>query len=250
MNTLNICIGHLPFPNIYSNYVDILLSPTIVGGDVKRKIIIPDDIYGENGNSLSEYAQLFWINNNIEKIAIDIDYFNIFQYRRFLSSKPIDIKKVPGLPWANLIDEEELGNYHQCFERNQDTTYFNTPVNFGEVGVIYQYNEAHELEDYLNFAQFLLQENILDKNCTIKFIQQKLFIPSCSIGIYHIEKFKEIFTYLESAARFINSQKFQKREGYQRRSAGYLLERFHSYLILEHFGSGCKFGSNVFIQRK
>ncbi|WP_028203331.1 hypothetical protein [Paraburkholderia nodosa] len=247
MNTLNVCIGHVPFPAEHAHFVDLLISPNAVPGNIRRKAIVPDELYGEHGHALSEYAQLFWLFRSLDSIASGYEYLNIFQYRRFISPTPVNAPKASNLPWASVVQEVELGNYAYCFERQRANSCFNTPITLGAAGVIAQYHGAHVLEDFLSFTQYMMDEKLFDSSDALKFISQQHFVPSCSIGLYHVDLFRSIFAVLECASKFMNSPRFVARDGYQRRSVGFLLERLHSYLIVEHFRNAGVFGHNMLI---
>lgn len=246
MNTFNVCIGHLPFPEKHAHFIDLAISPNVMVGGTKRKAIVPDDIYGENGHSLSEYAQLIWLHQKIDALAPNAEYVNISHYRRFVSPEPVEGNKASNGPWITTIQEDELDAYASCFDRTQNTTCFNTPVKFGD-GVLTQYANQHVLEDMLNFVKYLVEIEMFSPVDAAKFLRYDIIIPACSVGIYKVDIFKKLFSYLERAAGFLHSPYFVVREGYQRRSMGFLLERLHSFMILELLGQMGKFGQNMMI---
>jgi hypothetical protein len=81
---LNICVGHKPFPSPYNHYFDYTLSPFPISSD-GRVIVVPRHLFGENGPSLSEYAQLFWLLQNLHQVLRDETHIRVFHYRRFVS---------------------------------------------------------------------------------------------------------------------------------------------------------------------
>src|ERR1700730_19367057 len=129
MNTLNICIGHLPFPEKNAHFIDLFISPKIIAG-AKRLAVVSDETYGENGHALSEYAQLLWLYKNIDGIASSFEYINISHYRRFVSPVPVDGLKAINLPWVTPIQESELEAHSSCFDRTNSNSCFNTPIIF------------------------------------------------------------------------------------------------------------------------
>ncbi|WP_034296382.1 DUF4422 domain-containing protein [Herbaspirillum sp. RV1423] len=246
MNTINVCIGHLPFPERHAHFIDLAISPNVITGGAKRRAIVPDDIYGENGHALSEYAQLLWLYKNIDAIASNFEYVNISHYRRFVSPEPVDGTKASNGPWITTIQESDMGKYASCFDRTNSISCFNTPVHFSD-GVVSQYATAHVLEDFLNFVKYLMEIEMFSPVDAAKFLRYQDIIPACSVGIYQIEIFKKLYLYLERASGFMNSSYFVVRDGYQRRSMGFLLERLHSFLILELLRNMGKFGQNMMI---
>lgn len=246
MNTLNVCIGHLPFPQKYASFVDLTLSPVVCAGESGRRAIVRDELYGVNGHSLSEYAQLFWLHKHLDSLASGYSYLNLFHYRRFVARRPVEGNKAVNNPWITLIQADELDNFQDCFERDSSGNCFNSRVVFGD-GVLTQYACAHVFEDILNFTKFLLEIEMFTPLDAARFLRTQELVPACSVGIYHVEVFRKLFAYLGAAAEFLASEYFVPREGYQRRNMGFLLERLHSFLILEMLGDAGSFGQNMMI---
>lgn len=236
-NTLNICIGHQAFPMHYWHYIDMMVAPNSAAGH-PRLTVIPDDIYGPHGNSLSEYAQLFWVHENLATLLNGKTFIRVFHYRRFLSvHPPLCGKKSVNLPWATTLSAEDLGQFEAEFSRFVTGEIFNTPIRLPN-GMMEQYREAHLLEDFLRFGAFLIESNILDRAAVSRFMRTDLLIPSSSIGVLRVDSFQEIFSVLRQAADFLHNAFFVPREGYQRRNVGFLLERLNSFLIFERMTQG------------
>jgi hypothetical protein len=245
-NTLNICLGHRPFPDDHADFVDLLVSPNIVGGSIRRKAFVPDELNGPHGHALSEYGHLIWIYRNLDALAAGYEYLNVFQYRRFVSPTPVTGQRVIGDDWVTAIPETGLADLAHCFDRAQHAMLFNTVTDVPDT-IAGQYASAHVFSDILAFADFLVAERILDPVTTVEFLGAKSAVFSCAIGVYRVDAYRAIFSVLERAARFLHSPGFTPREGYQRRSVGFLLERLHSFLITKFLSNGGSFGHNVLI---
>jgi hypothetical protein len=245
-NTLNICLGHRPFPEAHADFVDLLVSPNLVGGSIRRKAYLPDEINGPHGHALSEYGQLIWIYRNLDALANGFEYLNVFQYRRFISPTPVDRVKLEVDSWVTVVTEADLPDLAYCFSRAQPGMLFNTPIDV-RPSVLSQYAAAHVLSDMLAFVDFLLAENILDDKTVAEFVSTRQAVFSCAIGIYRVDAYRAIFEVLEQAAQFLHSARFVPREGYQRRTVGFLLERLHSFLLLKFLARGANFGYNMMI---
>ena len=246
-NTLNICLGHLPPPQELDPHIDLMVAPKLIS--VGRPLaIVEDSRFGPEGHTLSEYGQLIWILEHLEHIAPDMDYIRICHYRRFVARQPHSVgEKSSNIAWATTIRPSDLASFSTEFERYSSSELFNTLVDFRE-GVAGQYATSHVFEDFLLFAQFLLEEGIFTAAETARFVQARRMIPSCNIGVFRKETYIWIFGILTRAARFLSSRHFVLRSEYQRRSTGFLLERLHSYLILRRIEAGAspaKFGHNV-----
>ena len=248
MNTLNVCLGHKPFPKLWAEHFDIFLSPHPIE-DAVFSAVIPDEEYGKNGHSLSEYAQLIWLARNIDFLAPALDYIRIFHYRRFAS--PFKNGGNPSLngPWITTIQENELHGYKDAFNRISDGEVFNTRISF-DLGILTQYANNHVLEDLLNFTNYLVRNEVMSPADACAFLRTNDFIPACNVGVFSKENFKMIYFFLQKASGFLDSSHFVARDGYQRRSMGFLLERFHSFLLFQLISQGFAtpiFGNNIMI---
>jgi hypothetical protein len=245
---LNVCVGHQPFPKAYAHYVDYTISPLLLHG-VNRLIVVPDSLYGENGSSLSEYAQLFWLNRNLEKLLRGQTHIRLLQYRRFVSDGSVQVARPSSVGYAKVIREDQLQYHAGDFLRYGESELVNAPFKFAG-GVLGQYATSHELEDILDFAKFLHKSSILSKLDVAQFLRYNLLIPASTIGVLSIQNFKRIFEILHRAAAFLNEKNFTVRKGYQRRNMGFLLERLNSHLLLEGIQKGlikCKHGEHIVI---
>jgi hypothetical protein len=248
-NTLNVCLGHLPFPLGFGHHIDLMVAPCIVTGST-RLALVDDSYFGINGSSLSEYVQLLWLLDNIQGIAAGCNYIRIFHYRRFATTEPPTAgTQSSNLPWATTIREADLPAFEAAFSRQSREELFNTPVQFPN-GMLNQYAQNHILEDMLNFAKFLNETGILSASEVVEFLRSEIHIPSCNIGTFALTSYDFIFGVLRQASEFVYSPYFIVRPGYQRRSVGFLLERLNSFLIIKLIQSGaCKqnFGHNMVI---
>ena len=233
-NTLNICLGHLPFPGDFHQHVDLMIAPRAVAGPY-RVIVVDDNYFGEHGSSLSEYVQLLWLYDNFEKIVGTYDYIRIFHYRRFVARAKIG--RPSSHEWAQWIAKDELLKYSNEFSRHTTRELFNTPHTFSQ-GVRGQYETAHVLDDFINFSNFLFESGILASKEATSFMTGSTLIPSSSMGTFHNTTLRQILMTLKEAAQFHETNYFVPRAGYQRRVLGFLLERLNSYLILARIQSG------------
>jgi len=247
-NTLNICLGHADFPEKFANCIDLMVSPEPL---TRPKMVawVPDARYGVNGQSLSEYAQLFWVYENLDKLMGDRKFIRIFQYRRFCATHKSVGKPSENNPWSTVIQKDDLAAYDDSFSRHSERELFNTPVCL-QSGVVFQYACVHVLEDILNFSCFLLEKKIFDDQTVLAFFNARDFIPACNMGVFTRETFRQVYSILSQAKEFLYSNRFVLRAGYQRRSVGFLLERLNSFLIILRMQQGLSpssFGNNIII---
>ena len=227
-NTLNICLGHMPFPLAFRQYVDILLTPKFFVYP-RQTILVDDNSQGKFGHTLSEYCQLIWLYDNYEIILEKYDYVRIFQYRRFVS--PDMAGENCSLPWATRITSKQLGDFESSFSRRCENELFNQIYDLKET-VYEQYSHAHIEEDMINFVNYLNMISIFSQSDTDKFMNDTIMIPACNMGVFHRQTLFWLLSQLKSASSFIHSKYFKERSGYQRRVMGFLLERLNSYLLI------------------
>ena len=246
-NTINVCIGHASIPTEYFQYVDVMLSPRSIVGP-RCNIVIPDTYFGQHGSSLSEYAQLLWLYDNFDAIIRTHEYIRLFQYRKFVSRREL------GLPTANWegarwITESELKSCSAEFSRSSTSELFNKAHAFAG-GMVVQYQQCHQLIDFIHFSKFLLETAILDPLHVALFLREQVVIPASSVGVFRSITLRQMLAVLRRAAEFINTNYFVPRQGYQRRVLSFLLERLNSYLLLVRIRSGqseANFGHHIII---
>jgi hypothetical protein len=249
VNTLNVGLGHLPFPQAHVDHIDLMVSPRFIAGP-NQLAVVDDSLFGQNGSALSEYVQLLWLLDHLDVVTVGYSYLRIFHYRRFVSrEKPRVGQRSTNLPWSTAISSAELSSFASEFGRFSDTEVFNTKVQFGD-GMLAQYARAHVLEDILNFTKFLIEIGVFSSSEASNFLRESTNIPACNIGVFSLETFRSIFSVLRKGADFVHSPYFVVRQGYQRRSVGFLLERLNGYLILKMIRNGevkANFGHNIVI---
>jgi hypothetical protein len=227
-NTINICIGHTPFPNEFFEYVDLMIAPKYFYASYPRAVINDCD-YGSERGDLSEYAQLIWLYDNYEKVVGKKKFVRLFQYRRFVS--PNEFGDLCSHMWAKRIDVEDLKDCHSIFERQANMEMFNRPLSLPET-VRGQYADCCVEEDIINFALYLKTIGKLTDSEEIKFLTSTTLIPAANMGIFDRDHLYWLLAELKEASGFMLSKFYVKRSGYQRRVMGFLLERYNSFLLL------------------
>lgn len=234
-NTLNVCLGHLPFPSTHEHHVDVMLGPRAIEGK-SRLIVVEDSRYGKAGSALSEYAQLLWLYDNLDTVARGYRFVRIFHYRRFVSpTVPTVGSPAVNQPWSTVVSPGQLSHFDEAFSRVASKEIVNTSITLPN-GILGQYASAHRLEDILRFTEFIHGRNIINAQQAAQFLRANQLIPACNIGVFKIRTFASIYEKLKAASEFLYSPLFIEREDYQRRSLGFLLERFQSYLLLAYIG--------------
>lgn len=242
-NTLNVCLGHKPFPDKFRHHVDVMLSPRPLLSPFQT-VVVDDNKFGQHGSSLSEYSQLIWLYDHFSKVINDYEYVRIFQYRRFVS--PNDIGNVCSHPWAKWTKARDISRYDDAFRRACSGEMFNHPFGFPET-VLGQYKNTHIEDDILNFARFLVESNKFSHSDESAFLNSVKLIPACNMGVFKTSTLLWLLAELKDASQFMNTKYFTPRPGYQRRVTGFLLERLNSYLLLSKYNGHRRYGFHTII---
>ena len=235
-NTLNVCVGHLPFPAEFSHYIDLMIAPCEIAGP-RYVEVVSYDTFGDHGDTLGEYGQLFWLHDHFDEVAGGYEFVRIFHYRRFASQNQHAGVPSVNVPWSKTIRPAELRDLASDFDRNCTGELFNQPVTF-DGGIMTQYARWHVLEDLLNFGKYLIESHILDQSSTAALLSSQTMIPAATVGVFRTERLRSLLALTRGAAGFMRSPYFVVREGYQRRGVGFLLERLQSVAILHSVRSG------------
>lgn len=243
VNTVNICVGHQPFP--VPGFIDLMISPRPLSA-LHAAVVADDAAHGPHGSSLSEYSQLLWLYEHFQDVIGGHEFVRIVQYRRFVARRRIGRRT--NHDFARFVTPAELPAQHADFSRATAHELFNGTCAF-RGGMLGQYAGAHVLRDMLSFARFLLEEDILDSAGVATFLTSPVTIPASSIGVFRASTLAALLGELRRAAAFLHSSAFIARTGYQRRVLGFLLERLQAHLLLQYLRSttGAKQGHHIMV---
>ena len=224
------CIGHVP-PLFDPGIEFVMLTPTALG--MSNQCVIPDNRFGAevDGGSLAEYSQLFWLYDNIVSGEILADELFLFQYRKFISPKFGGLESVA--PWIRVVPSNSLGD---IFPTSEDLRINSTKLavgslfDFGE-SIAKNYALVHEIDDLILFSVACVESGAMNKTDLRMFISIRGIIPSPAVCLTDVKLFLKVIEILYRVWNVYKSHSPAVRQGYQRRSAGYLLERLHSWLI-------------------
>lgn len=247
-NTFNVCLTHVDVPSFLLDKADVVItsSSSITG---EKSIYIDKNEFGINGVTLSEYAQLFALRSFLINKAISSDYVRIFHYRRFVSIGTLTLARSKNLYWSYPIRDSDCFLFEKDFSGISNMEVFNTPIEFPD-SLLNNYQREHFLGDLLLFSEFLIEKGILSTLDVANFLTLKFMIPACSIGVYRASTLTEMLNLLFLAADFRSHKNFVRREGYQERNMGFLLERLQSFIILKYISAASPahvFGKNIVI---
>ena len=104
-----------------------------------------------------------------------------------------------------------------------------TPANYARV---------HVAEDFAMFMAACAKSSYLTAEDIRAFATLRGLIPSPALCYIRTELFMKIMKIVKEVSDEFIANYHIKREGYQRRVAGYLLERLHSYLLIKWLQDG------------
>jgi hypothetical protein len=247
-NTFNICLTHVDVPSFLYDKADVVITSSSSMAR-EKSIFIDKNEFGVNGVTLSEYAQLFALRSFLINKIIPNEYIRIFHYRRFVSIGTLALARSKNLYWSYPIRDSDCCLFEEDFVGMSSQEIFNTPIEFPD-SLLNNYQREHFLGDLLLFSEFLVGRGILSALDVANFLTLKFMIPACSIGVYRASTLIEMLNLLFLAADFRNHKNFVRREGYQERNMGFLLERLQSFLILKYISVASPvhvFGKNIVI---
>jgi len=241
--TVNICIGHKPFPASHAGHVDIFLTRHQVQGQY-RVNFVDEAIYS---GMLGEYAQLFWLNDHFDTVVGDASFVRIFHYRRFVSRDRIGWDADAG--YYTRIPVAELVQFADDFTRDSDAELFMRPIQFPG-GMLSQFAAEHPLEDLLAVVSFLLKRELMTPAVAAAFLREEHLLPACNVGVFQRQTLQHILNQLRPVADFLQSPDYVARDGYNQRILAFILERLNSFILLEMMRNGQvpqNFGNHILI---
>lgn len=224
------CIGHVP--PVFSPGIDYtMLCPKALG--IPGEIVIEDNRFGPavDGTSLAEYSQLFVLADLLSTGDIVADNLFLFQYRKFISPRIGGAQSVS--PWIRVLRPEEAGTFFPTLEQLQPHSGKTIVGSLFELGgsTAANYVLVHVVDDFALFIAACARSRFLSESDIKGFTTFRGLIPSPAVAHISAPLFVRIMTILNDVWVRMFPILHIPREGYQRRSAGYLMERLHSYLL-------------------
>lgn len=223
------CVGHTQ-PHFTPTIDYVMLCPSAVGA--VNELIVQDDRFGSeiDGASLAEYSQLFGLCDLLEAGDIVADRLFLFQYRKFISPK---VGGQPSMaPWIKILSPQEGAAVFPSMEYLEDKKNRSVVGSVFEMGesIASNYARVHVVDDFAMFVAACAKSTKMSDEDIRSFIGFKGFIPSPALCLIDADIFFKIMNVMQQVWQEFRKY-IVKREGYQRRVAGYLFERLHSYLL-------------------
>ena len=229
------CIGHRP-PDFQPHHPFVHVSP--VPSPCAKALLIPDGSLGErwDGRILSEYTQLFGL---AESGALaDVESVYIFQYRKFLALTP-GPQVAANIPYSYAASAAEAEG---LFPAPEELSRLGSSLLIGQAirirSLAHQYACHHLVEDFAAFSAALSTLPAYGPQRVARFIAGGVLVPAPSLGLFPLALFLDQLRALREAWHAFAANFYVSREGYQRRVGGFLLERLHSFLLVEAIAAG------------
>jgi hypothetical protein len=224
------CVGHT-VPLFEPQIPYTMLCPKPLG--LAQERVLYDDRFGPgvDGGSLAEYSQLFGLQELLMAGDIVADDLYLFQYRKFVSPVAGGLESVS--PWIRVLPR---GATHGIAPTPQTLETFATRISVGSFqqlgeSIPANYARVHVAEDMAMFSAACVSSGALSAEDIRVFATTQGIIPSPALCYIHTDLFVRTMCILQTVWTEHCRHYHIHRTGYQRRVAGYLLERLHSFLL-------------------
>lgn len=228
------CIGHKR-PMFEPQAPFTMVCPFPLG--LPGEIVISEDLFGPafHGSILSEYTQLFGLAERLKGLPERPDALYLFQYRKLISRRPGN-RLSTNMPYAHACTAEEAARLYLSGPGSDSlaTQLLTGPALRHPRTMAFEYASSHLVEDFAAFAVACSMAGALDPSGISRFINCNVLIPSPSLGQIPTSLFLEVMETLRRVWTEFARHFLKARDGYQRRVGGFLLERLHGFLLLEH----------------
>ena len=230
------CIGHVR-PVFQPTLPYTMLSPKPLG--MAGEVVIEDTRFGHGGDGaeLAEYSQLFGLQEMLISGDVVADRLYLFQYRKFIGFKAGGLQATA--PWVRIAPPEETGTLMPSMDELQASRHAVVVGSMFPLGgsVAKNYAMVHVIDDLVAFAACLGACG-MDPRSVRQFASFQGLLPSPTLCLVDTELFLRQMVVLRAAWDEYARYARMAREGYQRRVAGYLLERLHSHLLCQWLMDG------------
>lgn len=224
------CIGHtMPLfkPPVFFE----MLCPTSLG--IPNELVVDDNRFGAgiDGGGLAEYSQLFGLHDLLLSGDVVAEHLFLFQYRKFISTLMGGVESVS--PWIRVLMPDTAPAVFPSqvqLDAFSERLAVGSIFDFGE-SISSNYARVHVIDDLVMFAAACAESGALDKADIKSFATLRGIIPSPAVCCVHVDVFMKIIGILKTVWKAYSPDYQIARTGYQRRVAGYLLERLHSFLL-------------------
>lgn len=212
-----------------------LISASV--SDVHDSIHLADDALGPDfdGFFLSEYSQHFSIIKLHPKLITTCQNAYFFQYRKFLSFRKTSTI-ANNARWIHITNAYQAPELFPTLDelKSQQGTILIGPVIRSKQSLCSDYGQSHHIEDFCTFATALGEVQGFTRQKIKRFINDTYMLPSPTLCSVPTSLHLHLMSVLQNVWEVFFDGFYIKRDGYQRRVGGFLLERLHGHLLLEY----------------
>lgn len=230
------CIGHVR-PVFEPTLPYTMLAPKSLG--VAGEIVVEDTRFGHGGDGaeLAEYSQLFGLAQMIEAGDVVADRLYLFQYRKFIGFRAGGLPATA--PWVRIAPPAECATLLPSIDELAAAPH---PVVVGSMfalggSVAKNYAMVHVIDDLVAFAACLHAAGMNAAEVR-RFASFQGLLPSPALCLVDTPLFLAQMRQLRAVWDEYALHARVARDGYQRRVAGYLLERLHSHILCQSLMDG------------
>lgn len=230
------CVGHVP-PVFEPALPFTMLTPRPLS--MPGEIVLPDQRFGPgiHGAALAEYSQLFGLQDLLEAGDVVADRLYLFQYRKFVGLRAGGLPATA--PWLRIAPPAQA---RALMPTEAELHAVTMPVVVGPIfplgsSIAQNYALVHVVDDLVTFAACLPAAGF-DAAAVRRFAAFQGLLPSPALCLVDTPLFLAHMRTLRAAWREFTRGADVRREGYQMRVAGYLLERLHSHLLCQGLADG------------
>lgn len=237
MKILKVCVGH-KVPDFNPGPDHLMLCPNTLG--LPNELVLSDDRFGSKfvGSSLAEYSQLFGLADLLSSGAISADMLFLFQYRKFISPNEGGYQSVAS--WVKVISRtqgSELFPSRDTLLGYKGNLIVGSLLDLNE-SISASYAKVHVIEDLVTFSAACSESGMVNDVTIKQLASMRGIIPSPALCYVSVELFINLMNILRAVTNAFMPYYHTRRDGYQMRSTGYLLERLHSVLICQLISDG------------
>lgn len=237
LSVLACCIGHKPVE--FSPPLEFtMVCPVPMGAP--SEMIVPEDRFGSSfhGTILSEYTQLFGLAEHLNRLSAPPAALYLFQYRKFAATRA-GSRTAADVPHAFAATPDEAA---ALFPRTEELESLSGRVLTGTAlrlkrSIAHHYSMYHLVEDFAAFVAACSVTEGFGQDRVARFINSPILFPAPSLCLIPTRLFGAMMGELMRVWQNFARHHLRERSGYQRRVGGFLLERLHSFLLLEHISS-------------
>jgi hypothetical protein len=196
----------------------------------------PEEYLLADHRRLGEFASLFQLCNLLSKKGETSGQITIAHYRRFVLNVPLGLKST-NHPWARVLsasDMTDLTIEDEVLPLPGLSYLIGSGLELPN-GMLANYAGSHHTRDILRFTANAVDCGVISNTEAFHFLSQPILIASPSCGSFPLTSFLRIIKKAEIVTKsFLASGHQLSEDPYQGRTLSFLLERFTSYLLLEH----------------